>query len=218
MRKPLLITGLFLSSLALAGCTSPESAGSEYVGEVVAPTYSGAQLREMRMEDLAALAKVFNIEAPPEVDLVRFVSPNEWLPAQLECLTEEGFPVTSTPDGQGISGAAVRPEQADAYKLAMYICQAQYSQDPRYSAELNESQLEYLYWYYSGPLRTCLADQGHDIGTPPTFTVFLDSFSGNAWTPYGILGEQGVPGDEVLRLMGICPQAPDVDDLWPSGT
>lgn len=207
--------GLFLS-VGLAGCTGGHVASSsEYAGTVTAPSYSEAQLAQMRSDELRALAEAYQIKSPPDVALLRYVTPSEWPQSQIDCLRVLGFDVEVTPDGQGVSGASIPAEQNGPYKLASYECQAKYSQDPRFAAELNQSQLKYLYWYYTQPLRECLSKEGHEIADPPSEAVFVDHQASDPWTPYREIMNSGIPFEETSKLLISCPEMPPVDRLWP---
>ena len=149
-----------------------------------------------------ALLADFPDATRPEVDLVRFVSLEDWPLAYSECLTERGFPATVSEDG-GV-GTQVRAGQEQAAAMARYECGAEYPTDPKYTVPLNDSQLEYIYAYFTGELMTCLTDKGIAVENVPSLQTFQEEYyTEKGWTPYSSID----PGARD-NMMQDCPETP----------
>lgn len=68
---------------------------------------------------------------PPAVELVRWVDLSALAPTRVACLAEQGFSATAV-GGAGIDYDQVPPAQEEAYKAAIYTCEAKYSLHPYY--------------------------------------------------------------------------------------
>ncbi|KQW08183.1 hypothetical protein ASC66_04425 [Leifsonia sp. Root4] len=142
----------------------------------------------------------------PDVELVRLVSLQEWPEAVAQCLRDAGWNATSEDGGVGLVG--VTEAQREPSALAQYTCEAQYPVDPKYLSQLTDSQLEYLYVYYTTTLRDCLIDAGYTPSDPPSREKFIESYyRTGAWSPYS-----EVPVTAVADLDEKCPQVPE--GLW----
>lgn len=143
----------------------------------------------------------------PQVAIVRTIALDEWVDVLPPCMAEQGFKVAVGDDG-GIDSGNLPPEQAGSYALAMYVCDAKYPLDAKYSAPLTESQIRYIFDYYAGDLTRCLTEQGYKVAQAPSWQSFYDSYgSGNFWTPYQGLGP--LPPSDFAKLNKACPQNPD---------
>ena len=144
----------------------------------------------------------------PETAVVRFVKPSEQSRALVQCLARDGFEVTEV---EGTISASGVTGQELPYELSLYSCRAAYPIDPAYEAPLSEAESRYLYDYLTGELTECLEKHGYEIGTPPSFTVFLESTSnGEApWSPWSEVSARSDLNESIARdLVRACPVKP----------
>lgn len=143
----------------------------------------------------------------PSVEVVRYVTPDEWAPAIAECMTAAGFEVRAHPDG-GIGAELPPAGQEEAQAVANYTCMLQYPFDPIYTQPLNGEQQRYVYDYFVYELLPCLEGRGYPIDDPPTWQVFEETFTSSQWTPYS---EVTPPNSEVEwdELIAACPPEPE---------
>ncbi|PPF22271.1 hypothetical protein [Rathayibacter rathayi] len=157
-------------------------------------------------ETSAALAAQLGIVDPPPVTPVRLITLNEYADTQLTCLTDAGFDVTLTADGQGLVYPKIDDEGLQqAFDRAVYVCELEYPTQRKYMEPLSTAALEQLYDYRSGELVRCLADRGFGSASEaPSKTVFVDS--GGVWSPYKGLS---IPESDAAQVYDECPQTPD---------
>ncbi|SEB99705.1 hypothetical protein SAMN04489844_1474 [Nocardioides exalbidus] len=163
-----------------------------------------------RASNMALEAEAIGLEDPPKVDLVRWITPEEWASALRECLTNAGFPVGYTTDG-GISSANIPGEQTPALELAMYVCMGEYAIDPRYSEELNTEQRGILYDYQTTYYVSCLKKLGIEVSKPPSREVFMATADGDGWMP-----QLELPRDKGPEANTACPVLPPSNVLYGS--
>ena len=196
---------LVLTSASLSACSSANTSPSD-------PTYSSSDL-QARAEYLKNLAEQAGIADPPQVDLIRFVSAQEWAEVHIDCMTSAGFPVSLLPDGEGIDTSGIPEAQrfnGGPFQLARYECEAKYSIDPGASAQLSDDQLGVLYDWYVDVSAPCLESQGVDVIQPPSKQAFIETyFTDQGWYPYAAIDALTMPDDEWTKLNAVCPQAPE---------
>ncbi len=161
-----------------------------------------------RAANLALEAEVSGLEDPPKVELIRWITPEEWAPALVECANDRGFPVGYTTDG-GIDSANIPGEQGPALELAMYECMAEYSIDPRLREPLNGEQRGILYDYLVSSYVSCLAKLDIEVSAPPTREVFMSTAEGDGWMP-----QSELPSNQVSEANAKCPALPRSDVLY----
>lgn len=215
MRCP--AVALALAALVVAATAGCSISTGEYPGTVEVGDLSQATKLQMIRDQLAAEADAFGILEPPIVDIVRIVPLNEWAQTIVDCMVEAGFPAVLTDDGEGVSYSGVAPELAQQLDLAQYVCDAKYPVDPANSIPLNDSQLQFLYWYFTGELTECLIDEGYEVERAPSYAVFSEGYNdpSSTWSPYASIISSQVSADELNRLFGVCQQLPDSSELWP---
>lgn len=197
-----------------AACSAAQTVEPPAVVE--AANYSEDELMQLREEFLIQLAERRNIANPPEIELIRWISLSEFGPTMVDCLVEQGYDVKLTPDQDGIDYTAVPQNVGASLMLADYICNAQYSVDPRYSAPLTDSQLQLLYYYYVVDLIPCLEAEGYDFNEPPSYAVFAEEYSGPAgWAPYNEVNVGALSIESFAELEATCPQQPAQSELYP---
>lgn len=208
--------------LALSGCTdgggdseppSPPPAGAAV--QIPPPgddwDLDYADLLRLHQEQLDGLAEQKMVEDPPQVDLVRFVTVDEWPQAQVDCLAASGFTFEVRQGGLILVGD-VPPEQAEALNLAGYRCAVMYAADPRTQVPLPRVRAELQYHYWVDTVVPCVRAQGIDPGEPPSLEVWLDQYyvNGPPWDPFdAAAGLQ----EQLDLLYEVCPRYPP--DLYP---
>lgn len=211
--RPLLGVVLVLC-LAASGCTDGASARGDSVSEDPSavgadwPSASREALVEQYRSGLTELAEINRVDNPPEVDLVRFVTPPEWADAQIGCLQEHGY--TASESQGGVKYPEVPQEQADSLNLAIYTCEAAYALDPRVNNPIPRARMERQFSHLADVVMPCVAGLGFQVEEPPTLETWLDAYYGNGqiWDPFS-----SVPGEELDSVYKECPH--DVEGLYP---
>lgn len=180
---------------------------------VVPPTFTDAEREQFRTDWLASLAEQMDVEDPPEVPLIRWTYGDlEHGTAVASCLTAAGFPAVADSALGWALREPVPASQAPAFRLATYVCAAQYTLDPVYLRDWTPEQvgIAYDYWVeYYGP---CMAAHGYSVSDAdkPTREVFVATFfteQRSRWWPPERLA---MLSDESLRteLGAVCPAFP----------
>jgi hypothetical protein len=174
---------------------------------------------------LETLQQASRIENPPETEIVRVLAPEEQGEVWQDCMREAGYEVSVTSDGGLVPASNLPVDQRDAYELADYTCHAQYPVDESLYPQFGDAQVEVLYRYYVDEQLPCLEDEGLEVGEPPTFETFRESWvsSGSGlhategtWHPYGVIDLALLSDDEWEALNVACPQSPSNDVLFGS--
>ncbi|ANJ25422.1 hypothetical protein ATC03_00185 [Agromyces aureus] len=200
---PLRVAVVALAITTLGGCASSS--------DVPIPTpaaLSTSESETILAEQLAQSWKMYGADGEdrPEIPVVRTISRSEWGEVMAACMAEQGFSVTIGSDG-GMGSGDLPESQAGAYNLAIYVCDASYPLDPKYSAPLNESQQRYLFDYLTTDLVECLEDQGFDTGSAPSWQKFAEGLeSGTMWNPFTALPD--VSPKRFQEIESACPQSP----------
>ncbi|PFG20758.1 hypothetical protein [Serinibacter salmoneus] len=235
-----------LGGLLTAGCSAPEedaSDGSPGVGEVATPTATEAGAWDVssweptvsivapsmtederlseREEYLRSLAEQFELDAPPQVELVRWtMGPADDSQAMAACYTEAGFAAEVTPDnGIAFVNGGVPESQEAALNLANYTCAAQFTLDPIYRQEWSADQLGLLYDYWDQYFLPCMDAHGHmiDRSDQPSREVYVSSFHTSErtdWWPSDVLSS--LPQEEAVQLGEDCPAYPPAEVFYGS--
>ncbi|MCC7128617.1 MAG: hypothetical protein IT192_07365 [Microbacteriaceae bacterium] len=195
----------------MAGCVTP---GGDRTGP--SPTATSFRDSFNYSDYLALLKQASGIENPPPTTMVRMISANELDTVWSDCMHEQGFDVLVTFDG-GQSPPIDLPEsQAEAYKLANYICYAKYPVDQS-TYEFGEEQVKITYRYYVDSLVPCLESKGYQIDYVPSEAVFESSYGSNPWTPYSVVDISRLSDEAWKALNQACPQQPSYEVLHPKG-
>lgn len=196
--------GLVVLGTLMSGCsTAAPDAGPP---QVVLPTLTPEERERATEDDLEQAWASVLVDFPgatrPEVELVRYVFPEEWGPTRVECLTEQGIEATYSA-GQGVQ-TMIPDGQGESFAIAGYICAAKYPMDPIANLPLNDSQYEYVYWYFTTVLTPCLEGFGVQVENPPSLETFKETYyTEDFWSPYGSVG-----GDvDWEELNSDCPQS-----------
>lgn len=157
---------------------------------------------------LASDADSIGLVKRPDVDLVRWISPEEWAPTMLECTRGAGYPVSYTEDG-GINSATVPSDQTPALLRAMHVCTAQYTVDPRFSEPLTREQRGIVYDYLTESYVPCLKGLDIEVSTPPSRTSYIATAEDDGWQP-----QLELPRGKVTEANATCPVRPRSDVLY----
>ena len=198
--------------LCVAGCSEHTPAPVPEVVPLTAAAKEAAYSEHVRIERDRLLSMHPAVDIP-DVDRLRYVSPEEWAFTLAECLTAEGFETAAHADG-GIRSAATPPEQAEAQGIAIYTCSVRYPVDPQYSVPLNHEQIGFLFDYLVGELIPCLEDSGYEIPAPPSWQTFEETLGSAPWSPYNFVSP--VEEEDWLAINLACPQQPN--QLFGPGT
>lgn len=210
MRLRLLLVGATI--LGLVGCSSTAAPMPAPSPDQLSAEQADRLLDEVLDARWNLVAQRFPAAVRPEVTVVGMVEQSDWAGAVAACMVDAGFVDTTASVGGGIDWGVFPAEQAEAQAVALYACEARYPLDPRYSMELNRSQLEYLHYYRVHVLAKCLEGAGVKVSEPPSLQKFLDSrSSGEDWTPYSDVPDS-VSETDWNELNRECPQFPD--DLY----
>lgn len=171
---------------------------------------SEAEKARERRALLGAEARGLGLSNPPNIDLVRWISPEEWAPSMLGCLAGQGLPVGYTADG-GIDSSLVPSDEQPALQLAMYSCTAQFTVDPRYSMPLNAEQRGILYDFLTTSYVPCLGGLGIEVAVPPSRQRFIAAGDDDGWQP-----QLGLPRGRVTEANAACPVRPRSEVLYGS--
>ncbi|MDO5083260.1 MAG: hypothetical protein Q4D89_07660 [Arachnia propionica] len=152
----------------------------------------------------------------PEVELIRWTEgPTEHWHAVAQCLTERGFPAEAKADARGVifPNGGSPEEQDDALDIAWYVCQAEYSLDPRFHDDWNEDQLGVVYDYFTQYYIPCMKahDQLVNEKDKPTRDVYVATYNdedADPWWPYP--RDTAVPDD----VSKACPELPPDKALY----
>ena len=206
-RGTIVIAGILLSALTLAGCVT-----------VVEPPKAGLTEAEVQHfshwnMDQSWYYTGISDELRPSVDQFVYVDPSDLGEPFVTCMNEAGYAQYQTESG----GYSITDHEIDEQEtITAYICTAKYQVDPR-DYLLNSEQLGYLYDYYRTTLLPCLARAGFtDVGRIPARQK-MEQF--NPWNPY-----DGLPQDVFVKLTSksllvqMCPAAPPGSGFemqWP---
>jgi hypothetical protein len=204
--------GLLAATGAAAACTG--SGGAQHSPE---PTYRTSPIPAQEFDYeayLEVLRRASGIENPPQTSLIRVIAPDELNTVWSDCMREAGFDVRITFDGGQGPPEDLPAEQAEAYKLADYVCYAQYPVDQSMYRPYGEEQYRILYDYYTGVLIPCLEREGWAVPPAPTYEVFRDSFDTDQWTPYDAVDVASLSMEQWEALARTCPQSPSDEVLF----
>lgn len=116
-----------------------------------------------------------------------------------ECMRDQGFPVSVTAGGNGLSFADVPSEQSAMAESVFDACVAGLNVPPQRPLTADEMSLFYAYYV---ELRGCLVGQGYELPEPPSEQYFIDHYYDDPWNPYS--GIERIPPE----LTRVCPQLP----------
>lgn len=204
-------------SLVLAACTGGSVAGSS-TSTTSAPfdDVSTVPSSTTSLDSTTSTTPVSETTFTTTADFVRFIHPDEWTVVRSQCITDHGWPVTTTPDG-GIEFPDIAEDQQPEMQAAVELCEQMFPVDPRYRQPLTVEQLTFLYNWFLTESIPCLKEQGYSDFDPPSLGVFIDTYDTEGWSPYRDLNTDQLPSmGSWYALQETCPQGPPVDDLFGS--
>ncbi|MGN8244244.1 hypothetical protein ACTHAM_001144 [Cellulomonas soli] len=169
---------------------------------------------------LEGLTTQYMLDEPPQTELVRFVSQDEWAQTQIDCLAGEGVAAHLGSQG-GIEYDDVPTEQGPALREAAYVCAAEYAVDPRTQQQLPRVRAKMQYAYLVSTVAPCVTGLGYPVDDAPSEATWLGQYySGSSpWDPYADATATVSVGeaDQILdELYERCPH--DSPDLFPPVT
>jgi hypothetical protein len=156
----------------------------------------------------------YQITDPPNVPIIRRVTPDESLPLLEQCLTSSGFPITQ----QGPNGYKpdVPVAQMSAFHLAQYKCAASYPLQTRYLQPAGLAYYQAFYDYEVNVAVPCLAKQGYPQTNPvPTLQTYLSELgTPQEWHAINVIADVAPP--KLYDIQRACPSNPPADKLFPA--
>lgn len=184
---------VFVTAVSLASC-APEP---ENPAEALDTDQSYLQ------ETAATWAEYYHIADPPLVTPVRYIGTEEADQVHRDCLLDAGYPANSF-------GMIDFPEdQKQQFDLAEFTCKMQYPLPERYTQVWSDAEISTQYAWTVQYVIPCLEREGHRVSTPPSETVFLETWRSDAFYPFKDV-KIDLPGaqfnQEMTRLENLCPQ------------
>lgn len=205
-----------------SGAPSGTAAGGEWDPRTWVPTVSitpvamtEAEKVAWRAQWLADTARQAGLQDPPQVALVRWTEGNaEHDQATAGCLTDAGF--TASAGGDRGVDLDVPEAQVEAFQLAYYVCESQYTLDPVYLQEWTTDQLDLIFDYWTQFYLPCL--QAHavavDLSAVPSKAAWVAAFHTSErldWWPDDAL--QATPSSIGTPAREACSMYPP-DDVF----
>lgn len=171
--------GLPLLFMTLAACSgpgdTPQPSESPDVWKparpVVAKQWTDAEREAWRTDEfLPDTAARLDITNPPEVDLVRWITRDQWDATMSDCLTQAGFPTKPAVGGGLEHDPGIPVDQTPGYHLAIYRCEAQYTLEPKYSPGMTDEQKGLSTTITSSGSCRASRKQAHTSATHPAVT------------------------------------------------
>lgn len=135
-------------------------------------------------ENLQAVAQMYGIESPPETSVERVVTNLEQPEVMAACMTEQGIPTEVSPDGRGWQFSA-QSAQADAVRLAEYVCLATFPLAAQFSEPFDAGQLGVQYAWLRDEVIPCMRSLGYPTPQMPSLQTFVAQYEENRglWFP-----------------------------------
>lgn len=126
-------------------------------------------------DELRRLADDLGIPDPPDVEVVREISPSESSAVHNACIVDDGWV-------QNDNGSfSFTDEQESALNLTSYMCAAAYPIADRYLQPLQPEQWNLVYDHYVEDFIPCAQEHGFEVPEPPTRERFLAAT--DSWAP-----------------------------------
>lgn len=159
---------------------------------------------------LAEIAETWELSDPPDVTVIRTVSPEEFDDLLQSCMASAGFP--RRPDYSYSSDG-----QDEAFAIAWYTCHAQYPIDDLYTQPLTDAQMRFWYAYLIEDVVPCYRENGWQVddASIPSEGLFIATFGTmDTWAPY-LSDPTGLAPDEIERIQtDACPLWPPSEELY----
>ncbi len=206
------LTGCAAVLVLLAGCAAsgrPDASETHEPTPTLTPAPSVSQTPVTRADYLAQMARMFRVEDPPTVEVVRVIEPEEALPLVYQCLSEAGFPVSAN------GAISVPNDQLVTLNLNYYICFAKYPVDERYLQPMTADQHRFVRTYVIESAIPCLAGLGYSIAPPPTEETYLESVgTSEQYSTSSELSKLGLSSGEIESAITRCPETPPAREVY----
>lgn len=212
------------SGTATRIATGPDGSTVEWHPTVrISPrTFTDDEAAEVRTDFLRTNASQFLDEDQLTVvlntPLERWTSAEDNSTVVQSCLADSGFEVRISEDGALEWDQLLEPQRPVFFR-AMWICQARFTENPKYMVDLDADQYGLLYDYWTQYYVPCLKMM-ENIDSPdaPSRDVFVSQMLNTdtraaAWSPVPdptVMGSLPSSND----LSAACPQMPPAEDLY----
>lgn len=198
--------------VSVGGCVSSEPQAAETNSAV--EEESPAVGADVHQASLDFLAERFNLNPPPEVSVVRFITSDEYATVVSECMNSAGFDALARSDsGIDFSKVPVEIQSTQEFGESFYRCTAQFPIDVKFYEPLTAAQFEKLHAYLKNELPDCMKALGYDAAELPSLTVFKETYgTARRYDPYVNLSTLNEP--EYLELHSVCPPTLPSSELY----
>jgi hypothetical protein len=188
--------------LLLAGCSAtPPDPASITAAQRKAATEADLQLRwdEVSPGDPSFLR--------PRVKIVMYVNYLDEGQVLAECMHMAGYRHVAWTLSSGIVDTDIKPVDRFPVEVAIYVCEAEYPDDPLELGYLSDAQEEYLYSYWGNETVPCLRAHGAIVSDLPPVGQFGEGYEDvGALNPFT---HAKLPdGISQAYLLSVCPPYP----------
>ncbi len=201
--------GVAVSVLLLSACAGPPQYDFEPL-----PRIEDYRPSEWDMdkygEDLGVLAAESGIAHPPEVEIVRWLNPEERVDVMVACLRDKGVDARRTDDlGYRMTSP---PGQEEQTNLARYVCSGQYPVRLDIARPPTGQEQRWLYDHLIRVWLPCAEDEGYSDLTRPSFDDYASALQQGTVDPVMVELHQSYSPDQWVaeELWEACP-------YWPEG-
>ncbi|WP_157621785.1 hypothetical protein [Serinicoccus hydrothermalis] len=217
--QSLRVIGATAAAALLASCTPASET------DVAAPSSDDPDDRGVsREEQMRSIAEMYSVPSellPEDVELVRYVTPEEQFDLKADCLEQEGFP----PIREGGEISYIPGEdQMMAFAVANYVCVGRYPIDFAYTQPLTDAQWTRVYEHQVEVTVPCIRELGYEVADPPTLQTYLDTGPESRWNPVAEVEQQVTEDalstgrwDSFEEFLDACPPSPPADELRGGG-
>jgi hypothetical protein len=157
--------------LLLAGCTAePPDPASITAAQRKAATEADL---ELRWDELSPADPSF---LRPRVKIVKYVNYLDEGEVLARCMREAGYRHVAWTLSSGIVDTAVKPVDRFPVEVSIYVCEAEYPDDPLELGYLSDEQEQYLYSYWSNETVPCLRAHGAILNNLPPVGEFGEGY------------------------------------------
>lgn len=197
-RRASLLSFATLLAVILSGCASNADGNAS-----VSPEDSA--FYETYLENAAEYLKIDN---PPEVEIVKWIKPEELQSYSDPCVRDQGFTQRSDLSWD------VPEDQISAFNLATYKCWAAYPPLPKYAGPWTDKQRGIQYDWTVDHVIPCLQDHGYTIVGVPSRQTFIDTYLTDPFFPFSQV-PLNLTNDQRNQLEQECPQIAPSELLFP---
>jgi len=166
-----------LTLLAVSGCASAPTPEIQPIAPPIIPLGGAeldASLRATADEKWANIVAQWPDAVRPEVALIRPIIAPDYLPAQVRCMSDRGWPARMTSKRGAEIGLREGASELE-FQVAKYECQVEYPLLPVQSGSALPGHDRYLYDLIVNAHLPCLRGLGVSYPAPPSFQEYLDS-------------------------------------------